>query len=183
MNEIYVLLRKLLMVSFLFVLTFALVFSGIAEDKIVLPESDKNKVKMSWQETTQQLLNSMSDRDRARLKKMQQENPPAFRKTIKSLLKKHKAKQLRLKEKQEMKILLEKYSKAQDEDKVKVLSTITKKVTKQFNRKMLHNKQNIQKTEKRLNELKLLLKSREDNAEQIIQERIKFLIKNPHLRW
>ena len=164
-------------------LVVGLALTGFAGGDKDLQKRKGKKVKNNRQGMTQNVLNAMPKEDRDKLRRMQKENPDTFRKKIQSMAKKYKAKHLKANQRKEMDELSAKYHDAEGEEKVKLLATIKGKITKQFNDKMLHNRENIAKTEKRLNELKAQLQKREDNAEKIIQERVRFLTKDPNLRW
>jgi len=173
-------LCKIIFISFTLVLGFSPSFS--ADNDRSLRKAGKNE-KRKWQTFQKQLFNKLSKEDRGKLKELQKENPEAFRKEIKALVKKYRGKHSKGKQNKEIGEMVNKYHSAEGEDKEQILLKIKEKVTKQFNNKMEANKRNIKKTEKRLNELKIQLQKREDNADEIIEARVKALTQDPSLRW
>lgn len=146
-------------------------------------DNGKRNVRKHWHESTQKILNNMPKEEYDRLKKLQKDDPQAFRKEIQGLAKKYRNKQQKNVQKKEMDDLVFQYHVSQGDEKEKILSKIREKVTEQFNEKMANNRANVEKTGKRLDELKKLLKTREENADKIIKERIEYLTKDPSLKW
>lgn len=145
---------------------------------------DNKSGKCNRQAFQEQILDKLSEEQQTKLKRLQKENPEAFRKEIKNIVKRYKSKQVKAAKQKEIDNLVSKYRESADNaEKEQLLIQIKEKVSEQFNDKMASNRQNIEKTGKRLDELKNQLKKREDNATLIIEERIKELTKDPSLRW
>lgn len=169
--------------TFSLTMVFALTLTVYCQNGQVDAKKVNKKVKKPWQQVTQKLINDMPKDQQEKLKRLQRENPEAFRKEIHNLARRHKAKQVKSAQKKEMEELVSKYHNAKGDEKEKLLSVIREKVSKQFHDKMANSRANIEKTETRLGELKTLLKTREENADKIIQERIEYLTKDPSLKW
>lgn len=152
-------------------------------NSVAAEDQQNKKQKKNWQEATQKILNSLPKDQYEKLKKLQKEDPQAFRKEIRVLTKKYNKNFQKTSSNKEMDDLVLQYHVAQGDEKEKIKEKIKEKVTEQFNKKMANNRANVERTEKRLNELKRLLKVREENAEKIIQERIEYLTRDPGLRW
>jgi hypothetical protein len=145
---------------------------------------EKNAQKKTKRNQHAQILNKLSEAQQAKLKKLQKENPEAFRKEIKILVKKYKSRHSKAAKQKEIDILVSKYHRSKDNtEKEQLLVQVKEKLTKQFNDKMVNNRRNVERTEERLNELKDQLIKRESNADKIIEERLRELKKDPHLRW
>ncbi len=128
------------------------------------------------------LLQNLSEKEREQLKKLYKENRKEFYKVIRQ-----KTRELRKKAEAERKKVLKlaaQYRNAKtDEEKKKYLKQIEDYTRKEFNRKMAQNQKMLNQTERRLKELRNRYERRKKAAEQIIQERVKDLTRDPELEW
>ena len=131
------------------------------------PDGRMNKMMQFWA--------SLSDEERARLEKLRQEDPEAFRAEMLKL--KEKAREQRQQEEAKLRELVKKYRTAQtDEEKQKALDEIKSEVAKEFNATMAANKKGIEQAEKSLEKYKKAYEENMKKASQTIDEKVKRLI-------
>ncbi|GEM_PF-4742744 len=117
-----------------------------------------------------------------KFKKLQKENPDAFRDEVKKKMDGRKA------EREEVSTrtneLVEKYQKAQtDADKAKIKEELKASIKAEFDKKMDSSKQRLDHAEKQLQEFKSKYDERKKNADQIVDTRLEELLKDPKLKW
>lgn len=125
---------------------------------------------------------SLSEEDRAQLKKLYAENPEEFKKELHKRIMNAKNKQDE--EDAQIKDLVKKYRDAQsDQQKEDTEKQLKDLVTKQFQKKMDFNGKRIEEAEKRLSELKRIYEERQRKSDEIISQRVKDLTKDQTLNW
>jgi len=135
------------------------------------------------------LEQSLSDEDKANLKKMAFENPDEFREEMHKRF--QSIHQKRLEDNKKLAELLKACRDASTpEAKQQALDKLRALVKEQFVQKMELNKKRLEETEKnlqeaskRLDEFKRKFEERSSRADQIIDERVKDLLKDPNLDW
>ena len=144
-------------------------------------QSGKNDLQ-DLKNITDKIMNQLTPEEKKKLRALQQTSPKEFYQEIKSLAKKYRNENL--KKNQVVKDLVAKYRHAENEqDKEKIKAELTDFVRKQFNIKMEANRKNYERAHKRLLELKEKLEKREAQADNIINDKVQQLIKNPVLSW
>lgn len=127
------------------------------------------------------IISQLSDSEKKRLRELQKSDVKAFRREIRKIAGRYKTEHS--KKSKEIRNLITAFHSAEGDEKSVLKEKIREFVRAQFNRKMEGNKKNYEKAEKRLKELKKRLEVRENNAEIIIQERVRELTKDPALHW
>lgn len=129
-----------------------------------------------------ELYATLSEQEKAELKKLQQENPEAFREKLKQKI--QALKQKKNEENSKLKSLSKKYQEASlPEEKQQVLKQIREITEKQFDQKMETNRKALENIEKRFAELKKKYEEREQKRSEIIESRVLELTKDPSLEW
>ncbi len=132
---------------------------------------------------------NLSDDDKNSLKRLAFEKPDEFRDEMKKRF--HAARQKRMEEVRKTNELQKAYRDASSpEDKQKALEAIKALVKEQFDQKMELNKKRLAETEanlkdaqSRLEDFKRKYEERKAKASEIMDERVKDLIKDPDLDW
>lgn len=151
-----------------------------ADRKTQKPEFDRNQDKNmpAWKE----LMTSLTEDEKTDLKKLQEKSPEAFRDAIKQKLQNIKAK--KQEENSKLTELVKKYNETQGSaEKNQLQRQIKELCEKQFDERMEGNRKSIEHVEQRLNELKKKYQDRLSKKNDIIEQRIKDLTKDPSLEW
>ncbi len=127
-------------------------------------------------------ISELSPEDLERLKKLNKENPEAFREEIrKKLESKRSESEGQNKQASE---LAEKFRKADaDKEKVKIKNELRDSVKDEFEKKMEINRKRLEQAEKQLSEFKVKLDERKKKADEIIDGRVNDLLKDPGMKW
>lgn len=129
-----------------------------------------------------ELYSSLSEQEKADLKKLQQENPEAFREKLRQKL--QALKQKKNEENSKLKELSKKYQEASlPQEKQEVLKQIRKITERQFDEKMESNKKSIENIETRFTELKKKYEERQLKRSEIIENRVLELTRDPSIEW
>jgi hypothetical protein len=131
---------------------------------------------------------NLSDDERAKLKKLAFEKPEEFRSEVGKLFKSLHQKRL---DEQRKTLELRSYRDAKtQEQKDKALVELKKNVEEQFDKKMEFNRLRLEETERnlqdaqtRLAEFRKKYEERKAKAREIVDERVKELVKDPSLEW
>lgn len=124
----------------------------------------------------------LSQDDLEKLKKLNKENPEAFREELR---KKMESKRSEL-DGQDNKAseLAEKFRNTQgDSEKAKVKNALRDSVKEEFEKKMEINRKRLEQAEKQLAEFKIKLNERKKKADEIIDGRVNDLLKDPGMKW
>ena len=127
-------------------------------------------------------ISELSQEDFERLKKLNKDNPEAFREEIR---KKMESKRSELGEQNgKASELAEKFRKTQDDsEKEKIKNELRNSVKEEFDRKMELNFKRLEQAEKQLGEFKARLDDRKKKTEEIIDGRVNDLLKDPNMKW
>ncbi len=126
-------------------------------------------------------LPRLSDNERAELKRLQQEDPKAFREEIKKLVRRHQRETD--KEQKQLRELANKAKMAKGDERKKLVQKLKKLVASVFDRRMKDNWKRYKNAAKRLQELKSALKKREQHRDDIVAGKVDSLLKDPALKW
>ena len=140
------------------------------------PELDRNMP--AWKE----VMGSLSEEEKTEFKKLHEKNPEAFREALNKKMQALKAK----KQEDTSKVmdLVKKYNEAQSSgEKNQFQRQIKELCEKQFDERMESNRKSIEHVEQRLTELKKKYQDRVSKKNEIIEQRLKDLTKDPSLEW
>ena len=131
---------------------------------------------------SRKFISELSPEDLERLKKLNKENPEAFREEIR---KKLEAKRSEAEgQNKQASELAEKFRKAEgDKEKVKIKGELRDSVKDEFEKKMEINRKRLEQAEKQLSEFKVKLDERKKKADEIIDGRVNDLLKDPGMKW
>lgn len=127
------------------------------------------------------LLEQLSDDERARLQRLQQEDPKAFREEIKKIVLQRQRETSE--ERKKLRDLVRRAKAAEGDEKDKLVQELKKLVAEIFDRRMKDNWKNYKSAAKRLQELEATLKKRERHREEIVEGKVESLLKDPALKW
>ena len=127
------------------------------------------------------LLAQLSDDERANLKRLQREDPKAFRDELKKIVRRHHRETDE--EQKQLRDLAKQVKAAKGEERKKLLQKLTKLVEKIFDRRMKANWKSYENAAKRLEELKSTLKKREQHRNEIVAGKVESLLRDPALKW
>ncbi len=126
-------------------------------------------------------ITELSTEDLEKLKKLNKENPEAFREEMRKRLEFKRGEH----EEQNGKAsaLAEKFRKVGDNEKAKIKSDLRNSVKEEFEKKMELNLKRLEQAEKQLGEFKIKLDERKQKADEIIDGRVNDLLKDPGMKW
>ncbi len=127
-------------------------------------------------------ITDLSQEDFEKLKKLNKDNPEAFREELR---KRMESKRSELEEQNgKASELAEKFRKVQgDNEKAKIKSDLRDSVKEEFERKMEMNRKRLEQAEKQLGEFRAKLDERRTKADEIINGRVNDLLKDPGMKW
>jgi hypothetical protein len=128
------------------------------------------------------LMSSLSEEDRNELIKLRKEDPRKFRELLQK--KAREARQKKQERDKKLKDLVNSYKKAENkEEKSEILQRITEETEKEFKEKMDINLRRLEEAEKKVREFRNKYETRKKKAKEIIDQRVKDLIRDPALKW
>jgi len=149
---------------------------------------EKSVVKKGKKDTTkllplmQKIFDSMTEEEKNELKKLYQENPDKFREKMQDKVAAYKKEQRKTSE--ELKNLLSKYHSSKDDnEKAALYKQIEASSRKEFLRRMEDNRKRLEVLEKQLKTLRQSYEFRRNNADKIINERVRQLTRDPNMEW
>ena len=127
------------------------------------------------------LLARLSDNERAKLRRLQQEDPKAFRDEIKKIVRRRQRETDE--EQKQLRDLAKRVKAAKGEERKKLVQELTNLVAKIFDRRMKANWKSYENAAKRLEELKSTLKKRVQHRDEIVAGKVESLLRDPALKW
>lgn len=128
------------------------------------------------------MLGNMSPEEIERLKNLHKENPEAFKEEMRKRFQEGKCSMGG--DSKEVQELIQKYQQTEDiDEKDNCRNQIRECLRKQFRERMEINRKRLEETENRIKELRRKLEDRQKRAEEIIEEHLRDLTKDPDLRW
>jgi len=127
-------------------------------------------------------ISELSQEDLEKLKKLNKENPEAFKEEMRKRMESKRSEF----EGQNSKAseLAGKFHSAQnDNEKAKIKDELRNSVKKEFDSKMEMNRKRLEQAEKQLGEFKVKLDERKKKADEIIDGRVGDLLKDPGMKW
>ena len=152
-----------------------------ARDDGKRPPAERKPEKGKRPPAFRMFLESLSEEERAELRRLQKENPQAFREKIRDLTSKYRRKADRNKAK--LKKLVAEIRNARGEERKRLVDKLSDMVGTEFDKRMENNWKNYEKAAKRLEELRKKLELRKGKRAKIISDRVEELVKDPALRW
>ena len=127
-------------------------------------------------------ISELSPEDLEKLKKLNKDNPEAFREEMRKRMESKRGEF----EEQNSKAseLAGKFRKTNDDnEKAKIKTELRDSVKEEFERKMEMNSKRLEQAEKQLGEFKVKLDERKKKADEIIDGRVNDLLKDPGMKW
>ncbi len=127
-------------------------------------------------------ISELSQEDLEMLKKLNRDNPEAFREELRKRMESKRGEF----EEQNGKAseLAEKFRKTRgDNEKAKIKNELRDSVKEEFVKKMELNRKRLEQAEKQLGEFKVKLDERNKKADEIIDGRVNDLLKDPGMKW
>ncbi len=147
-----------------------------------LKEQQKPGAGLDSRPLLKKFMGKMSQEEIEKLKSMHDENPDAFRAEMMNRMKERKD-EFESKNSKSMD-LSKKYHSTDDEtEKARIKEELSSVVASEFDEKMKKNRERFEKAEKQMQEFKRKIEEREKNRDQIIQDRMDELLKDPDLKW
>ncbi len=138
--------------------------------------SIQQKMKMK-----QHFMENLSEEEQEKLKNLREEDPAKFKETVKEMVS-----ELRQKKKEERKVFkeqIEKYRSSTKEEQIVLKEKIREDLKTQFYEKLDNLKKSFEENNKKLNEFKEKIETRENNADAIIDEKLDDILRDPNLSW
>jgi uncharacterized membrane-anchored protein YjiN (DUF445 family) len=152
---------------------FCISLGVYAGDEQAKPKS-KQTLEQQQMKYLDEFLHSISEEQRDELKKLQKNNPAKFKEKIQVMLEKYKDELNR--NQKTIDDLVKKYHSAKSqEERERYLNAITKETEKEFYRRLNISKQRLLEMQRKLERLRSFYTRRENNAEKIINNRVKYL--------
>ncbi|MFA6291307.1 MAG: hypothetical protein WC637_05960 [Victivallales bacterium] len=127
-------------------------------------------------------ITELSQEDLEKLKKLNKENPEAFREEMRTRMEFKRGGHEE--QNSNASALAEKFRKVQgDNEKAKIKSELRDSVKEEFEKKMEMNFKRLEQAEKQLGEFKIKLDERKRKADEIIDGRVNDLLKDPGMKW
>ena len=146
------------------------------------PEGRNRQGRRGGGKDMKRIMESLTEDEKAELKKLHKEDPEKFRQVLREKIQAHMKK--KREEHQQLQEQITKYKKSTDEAaKTDAMAEIRKLVKKQFDEKMARNRQQLEASKKRLENLQKKYDERLGKADKIIEKHIETLIQPEELKW
>ncbi|HBC85608.1 MAG TPA: hypothetical protein DCZ94_01510 [Lentisphaeria bacterium] len=133
-------------------------------------------------ESVTKFISQLTPDEIEKFKKLQKENPDAYKEEIKKKLESRKNE--RDEQTAKLNELVEKYRNSRkDDEKMKIKEELKILIKAEFDKKMESSRQRLEQAEKQLQDFKAKYEDRKKNADQIVEGRITDLITDPNMKW